>query len=121
MACAIVLVACLGGGVAGPARPDPNVRQVASISVAEAYPFVGTWDCEVSEFTFSTTHYRVGTDSGPIRIQKVERSESDGPEGPDFRITLEDGYAFSLFDVRAKTMTWHSLESGDTFDCKRVM
>jgi hypothetical protein len=77
-------------------------------------PFIGTWSCEVSEFTFSQTQYRVGTGQA-VRIKEVERS------GDDFRITLEDGYAFSLFDVAAKTMTWHSMETGDTFACKRIM
>lgn len=79
-----------------------------------AYPFIGTWNCEVSEFTLSQTHYRVGTDQIG-RIKEVDRS------GNDFRITLEDGYSFTLVDVSAKTMTWHSLETGDTFACTRIM
>jgi hypothetical protein len=81
---------------------------------ASTYPFIGTWSCEVSEFTFSQTMYRVGTEKIG-KIKKVERS------GNDFRITLEDGYMFTLFNVSANTMTWHSIESGDTFVCNRVM
>jgi hypothetical protein len=83
-------------------------------SQSSPYPFIGTWDCEVSEFTLTESHYRVGTDK-VLRIKEVERS------GNDFRFTLEDGYAFSLFGVSATSMTWHSLETGDTFACTRVL
>jgi hypothetical protein len=36
-----------------------------------------------------------------------------------YRLSFQKGYAFSLLNIKAKTMTWHSLASGDTFNCKR--
>jgi hypothetical protein len=35
-----------------------------------------------------------------------------------YRVTLAKDYA-SLLNIKAKTMIWHSLASGDTFNCKR--
>jgi hypothetical protein len=75
------------------------------------YPFVGKWNCEISEFTFTNRTANNGSETFPII--KIERSKND------YRLTFEKGYAFSLLNIKAKTMIWHSLASGDTFNCKR--
>jgi hypothetical protein len=49
-----------------------------------------------------------------MRMRKVDSGKGG------YVLRFAKGYAISLMDVTAKTMTWHSLESGDTFRCKRV-
>ena len=83
-------------------------------ALSESPKYIGMWDCGISEFTFTPTHYRV-LGMEPIAIKNVENSTND------YFITMVDGYRISLFDVSPKTMIWHSLSSGDTFDCKKIM
>jgi len=78
--------------------------------------FVGRWSCEGGAgpaFTLTRSTYQVeGGPTGAILI--VER------RGSDFLVTLVDGYRISLFDVTGSALTWHSPQSGDTFDCVKT-
>ena len=49
------------------------------------------------------------------RVESIERIADDA-----YGVTLTDGYRFALFDVTTRTLTWHSPESGDTFECRRI-
>jgi hypothetical protein len=86
---------------------------MASCTVANAgdYSFVGKWNCDVATFTFTNRTY---DDGHVVPIRKIERF------GNDYRIFFPEGYGIALWDVTAKTMTWHSLESGDTFKCTKA-
>jgi hypothetical protein len=89
------------------------VLAIATPGLATAAPaYVGIWDCEMAMVVITTKTYSAGG-SKPGKIKEVERFKND------YRIELTDGYAVSLFNVTKKTMTWHSLSSGDTYDCRR--
>jgi hypothetical protein len=91
---------------------------------AAGYPFVGKWNCEISEFTFTNQTYNNGQETYPIlKIEMATQRmfHSDKRRYVSYRITLAKGYAFSLLNIKAKTMTWHSLASGDTFNCERMV
>lgn len=79
---------------------------------AEEPPYVGTWDCEVSSFTFTADTYDAG--EGPMPILKVER-----PDGA-YRLSFTDGYAINLANITATDMDWFSEASGDVFHCRRI-
>lgn len=81
--------------------------------VADEYPFVGKWNCEVATFTFTNRTYHNGSQT--MRFEAIHFGK-----GNDFRLDFKGGYKTSLFDVTKKTMTWHSLASGDTFKCSRL-
>lgn len=76
------------------------------------YPFVGRWDCEVGQFTFTNNTYNNGSET--LHIKNIEEGKGD------FKLTFKGGYAISLLDVKRITMTWQSFESGDIFKCKRI-
>ncbi|MAU99178.1 MAG: hypothetical protein CMP81_25400 [Fulvimarina sp.] len=40
--------------------------------------------------------------------------------GDDYLLTMKDGYRVSLFGVTRTSMTWHSPQSGDTFECRKI-
>ena len=79
---------------------------------AEEPPYVGTWDCEVSSFTFTADTYDAG--DGPMPILKIER-----PDGA-YRLSFEDGYAINLANITAAGMDWFSEASGDIFHCTKL-
>ena len=84
-----------------------------SAEAAAVAPF-GTWDCgAVMRFTLDAKNYTVNGKSGGVK--SIERFGNDG-----YGVTLSDDYRFALFDVKAKTLTWHSPESGDTFECRKA-
>lgn len=75
-------------------------------------PYVGTWDCEVSTFTFTADTYDAG--EGPMPILRSE--EDDGA----YTLTFADDYRIGLANITATEMDWASGASGDTFHCKRI-
>ena len=80
--------------------------------------FIGKWaDGGISTcddpFEFAATTYSPPMSDKKSRIRKIER------DGKFIGIELTDGYRITLFDAKKNTMTWHSPESGDTFDLKR--
>jgi hypothetical protein len=85
--------------------PDPVVD-------TPAYPFVGTWDCGVADFTFTNTTYNNGSETLPI--------ESVVPRANSFVLGLPDGNSVSLSMDGADRMQWLSGTTGDTFDCTRL-
>lgn len=93
------------------------VLTLSAPAAAQPAPaFVGEWaggptTC-AEPFTFTVRHY---TPPGAprLRIQSVER------DGVNYLLSFADGYRVSLFDVKRRTLTWHSPISGDTFDLRR--
>lgn len=86
---------------------------IAAFPAQASYPFIGKWDCGVGVFTFTSRTYHNG--SSTMRFESILFGGRS-----DYQLRFPDGYRISLFNVGKKTMTWHSLASGDTFDCKRV-
>lgn len=74
--------------------------------------YAGTWDCEVSTFTFTKNTYDSG--EGPMPVEKVEK------EGENYILTLDGDYQIGLSSVTDTSMQWLSMASGDMFECKRV-
>ena len=74
--------------------------------------YAGTWDCEVSTFTFTKNTYDSG--EGPMPVEKVEK------EGENYILTLDGNYQIGLSSVTDTSMQWLSMASGDMFECKRV-
>jgi len=79
---------------------------------ADTAPYVGTWDCEVSTFTFTGDAYDAG--EGPMPIRKVEKVDGN------YVLSFDDGYQIGLSAVTDTSMQWLSTASGDQFECKRV-
>lgn len=79
---------------------------------AEEPPFVGRWDCEVAEFTFTATTYHNGSET--MKIAKVTR------DGTAYLLHFADGYRIGLDGVKRDKMQWFSFESGDSFTCRRL-
>jgi hypothetical protein len=75
-------------------------------------PYVGTWDCEVSTFTFTATTYDSG--EGPMPILKSEK------DGGAYTLSFKDGYRINLASITATDMDWFSEASGDTFHCTKI-
>lgn len=93
----------------------PGVTAVffASNAMAqEGLPVFGAWDCEIMHFTLDAGTYNVSGKEIPVK--SVERIAEDA-----YGAEMHDGYRFAMFDVTAKTLTWHSPLSGDTFECRR--
>lgn len=85
----------------------------ATGAVSEPEPiWVGTWECELGTFVFTRKTYDYG--SGKLKIRSVEEREND------FTFSFDDDYRISLFEVSVGSMIWHSLETGDTFPCRRL-
>jgi hypothetical protein len=98
------------------------VAMLASSSTwADDFPFVGKWNCGVAEFTFTNLTAYNGSETYPIlKVEKATQSGFRSEKGAmSYRLEFQKGYAFSLLNIKAKTMTWHLLASGDTFSCKR--
>jgi hypothetical protein len=85
----------------------------ASWAIADDFPFVGKWNCGVSDFTFTNRTYNISGGGETLPILKFERF------GSDYRLGFAKGYALALLNIKPRTMTWRSLASGDTFSCKR--
>ncbi|WP_430439404.1 hypothetical protein [Shinella sp.] len=83
-----------------------------SAHAAEEPPYVGTWDCEVSTFTFTAETYDSG--EGPMPILKSEQ------DGGAYTLTFADDYRIGLANITASEMDWASEASGDTFHCKKI-
>lgn len=100
-------------------RPDfIAVAAVIALAAATACfatdpaPYAGTWDCEVSTFTFTGDTYDAG--EGPMPIRKVEKVDGN------YVLSFDDGYQIGLSGVTDTSMQWLSLASGDQFECKRI-
>ncbi len=74
----------------------------------EKHPAHGEWDCGGMAFDLSAKAYN----GDPV--ESIEQLSAQ-----DYGVTLKNGYRFALFDVTKTFATWHSPESGDTFDCRR--
>lgn len=79
---------------------------------AEDPVYAGTWDCQVSTFTFTKNTYDSG--EGPMPVEKVEK------EGENYILTLDGDYQIGLSSVTDTSMQWLSMASGDMFECKRL-
>ena len=79
---------------------------------AQKYPFVGKWDCEVSNFTFTNATYNNGTDT--LRITKAKKV------GSTYELSFADGYKISVGAITARTMSWLSGATGDSCSYKRL-
>jgi hypothetical protein len=79
---------------------------------SESYPFVGRWDCQVAEFTFTNTTYNNGSETLPIR--SIEQ------DGGSYTLRFDGGYVVALAAVTETGMTWVSGTSGDQFTCVRL-
>jgi hypothetical protein len=80
-------------------------------AVGADLPFVGTWNCEAKKFTFTAATYNNGSEL--LKIKKVKR------HGKVYSLLMENGFSISLYDIQKNEMMWHSLQNGDTFECKR--
>ncbi|MBB3238317.1 hypothetical protein [Phyllobacterium endophyticum] len=106
--------------------PPPSSNKAADVAAIMAKPatkpaakpaqagmeFVGKWDqvdgnCRGRLWDLNTKSY----DGTPVT--NIERN------GNNFRVELSDGYSFALRNVTNRTLTWYSLESGDSFSLKR--
>lgn len=88
------------------------VASKAASAVTNETPY-GKWDCgQVMGFALDASTYTVNDKK--VAVANVEKIA----EGA-FGVTLVDDYRFALFDVGPTSLTWHSPESGDTFECKR--
>lgn len=85
----------------------------ASASANEAYPFEGTWDCEVGTFTFTAETYDNGSDVLPI--EEIQ----EGTDG-SWTLMFADDYMITLGSFTDDAMGWFSPASGDAFSCTRV-
>ena len=85
---------------------------VSTANAAEEPPYVGTWDCEVSTFTFTAETYDSG--EGPMPILKSEQ------DGGAYTLTFADDYRIGLANITATEMDWASAASGDSFHCRRT-
>lgn len=83
------------------------------VNIPAKLPFLGTWDCEVATFTFTTDTFNNGTDDLPI--QEIQEG-SDG----SYAIFLSDEYFISVSGFVGDQMGWLSSETGDSFQCTRV-
>jgi hypothetical protein len=89
------------------------LASAAPVALAADQPvYAGTWDCEVSTFTFTDNTYDSG--EGPMPVEKVVK------EGENDILTLDGDYQIGLSRVSDTSMQWLSMASGDMFECKRV-
>lgn len=85
---------------------------LAGPALADEYPFVGTWDCEVAIFSFTDQIYNNGSDN--MQITDV------ATEGSGYILTFEDDYQLSVAVNPDGTLAWFSPASGDNFTCAPV-
>lgn len=86
---------------------------LAPSALADDYPFVGRWDCEVGTFTFTEDTYNNGAEDLPI----LEAQE--GTDG-SYTLMFADDYMITLSGFTGDEMGWFSPASGDSFQCRRV-
>lgn len=93
----------------------------ACVSVAggDRPAFAGRWDCAGTRMTFTAATYTASGASRPIDSVETEERSITGT-GEDYLITLAGGDRLTLVGVTDERMTWHSPQSGDTFDCERI-
>lgn len=96
-----------------------NVACVAALTftldaLAETtLPVYGKWDCEIMDFTLDAETYVVS--DYEMKVKSIGKVDDDA-----YVAEMTDGYRIGLFEVGPKSLIWHSSETGDTFDCKRV-
>ena len=89
-----------------------EVSDPGPVVVTPAYPFVGTWDCEVETFTFTSRSYNNGSETLPI--------ENVVARGNSYVLGFADGYSVALDMDGANRMQWLSGTTGDVFQCNRL-
>lgn len=77
------------------------------------YPFIGGWDCEVAEFTFTPEMYNNGSEDMPIL--EIEKEAQDA-----YTLTFADDYKVSLSGISKNRMHWASSFGEDLYECKRL-
>lgn len=80
---------------------------------AKDYPFVGTWDCEVATFTYTSESWNNGVATFPF-------SSVNCCKGDEAQLMFRGGYETQLSQITPDSMKWYSPASGDGFDCKRI-
>ena len=83
-----------------------------SAAAADEPPYAGSWDCEVSTFTFTAVTYDSG--EGPMPILKTEK------DGGAYILTFADDYRIGLANITDTEMDWSSETSGGMFHCKKI-
>lgn len=82
----------------------------AGPALAADTPYIGDWDCGgYGELAITAKTYDFGE---PARVKSVKR------EGDAYALTMTDGYTV-MVQVRGNVMNWLSMESGDSFECRR--
>jgi hypothetical protein len=80
------------------------------VALGADLPFVGTWDCEVRTFKLTETTYDNGSEL--LKIKKIKR------HGTVYSLLMDNGSSISLYEIQKHKMTWHSLQNGQTLECK---
>ena len=104
---ALALAAALAGSVA------TSASAATPASAEGDTPFAGTWDCEVTTFTFTPTTYSPDGDE-VLEIRSIER------EDHHYELAFDDDYRITLSMADDGTMGWFSHASGDSFTCTRL-
>lgn len=83
----------------------------AGPALAADAPYIGNWDCgDYGSLAITAKSYDFGE---PAKIKSVTR------DGDAHVLTMTDGYTV-MVQVRGDVMNWLSMETGDTFECRRV-
>ncbi|MDP3896185.1 MAG: hypothetical protein Q8Q62_05880 [Mesorhizobium sp.] len=90
-----------------------TIAILSTPALAEDYPFLGTWDCEVEIFSFTPRIYNNGSEDLPI--EEIQEG-SDG----SWTLMFADDYFITLSGFTGDTMGWFSSASGDNFSCTKV-
>lgn len=79
-------------------------------ALAADAPYVGEWDCgDYGSLAITAKTYDFGE---PAKIKSAKR------DGDAYVLTMTDGYEVAV-QVRGKVMNWLSMETGDSFECRR--
>jgi hypothetical protein len=70
----------------------------ATPAIAADFPFVGKWNCEISEFTFTNRTANNGSETFPIlKVEKATQSMFRSEKGAtSYRLSFQKGYAFFI-------------------------
>jgi hypothetical protein len=83
----------------------------AGPALAADKPFIGDWDCGgYGSLSITAKTYDFGE---PAKIKSAKR------DGDAWELTMTSGYTV-MVQVRGDVMNWLSMETGDTFECRRI-
>jgi hypothetical protein len=82
------------------------------LAMAEAYPFVGNWNCQGQVFGFTEATYDAGT--GPQEISKIEA------EGTGFVLTIPGERYVVVSEFDGNAMIWLDWTTGERRECTRA-